>query len=96
MVRTFHRIPNIDRNRPRVDYFATRTKLDAFRHPSLLDPVDYEEHEDILGAVEEMKNRQRRMSYQWINNRDLPNYCQIISTYFVLLSRQEPQQNFHL
>lgn len=42
MIRRLNWIPNIDKNRPRVDYCAARTEQDSFPDPALLDPMDYD------------------------------------------------------
>ena len=42
-------------DRPKVNFHAARTKEDPFPDPSLLDPIDEDQHDDIRKAVEDMQ-----------------------------------------
>lgn len=41
-------------SRPRVSYFKARSDEDTFPVPALLDPVDYDQKDDVLRAVKHM------------------------------------------
>ena len=42
-------------SRPKVNYFSARAEEDPMPDPSLLDPVDEDQHEDIKTAVADMQ-----------------------------------------
>lgn len=46
---------DIDMDRPRVNYNTARMEEDPFPDPSLLDPIDSDQHADVRDSVEEMK-----------------------------------------
>lgn len=44
---------------PRANYYMAQTEEDPFPDPSLLDPLDSEQHDDVLGAVHDMIERSK-------------------------------------
>lgn len=46
---------NPDPTRPKVNYNTARTEEDPLHDPSLLDPIDMDQHEDIKAAVRDMQ-----------------------------------------
>lgn len=42
------------RDRPRVEYYQTMSEPDPYPYPSLLDPLDNTQHDDVIQAIEHM------------------------------------------
>ena len=49
--------PTADPTRPKVNYFSARAEEDPLPDPSLLDPIDEEQHEDIKTAVDDLRKQ---------------------------------------
>lgn len=52
-------IGNVDEKRSTVDYLGSLLEEDPFPDPSFLDPLDFENHEEIVGVVNELFQSQR-------------------------------------
>ena len=52
--------PSSQGDRPHVHYRAARTEDDPFPDPSLLDPVDSTQHDEVLEAIANMKHKAKR------------------------------------
>lgn len=47
-------VMNASNDRPHVGYYKARDRQDSFPDPSLLDPIDHDQHEEIESATEKM------------------------------------------
>ena len=56
--KSIHRV-RVTADRPRVDFHDARTEEDLFVDPSLLDPLDNEQHQEIREPVEGLKETSR-------------------------------------
>lgn len=65
MIARLNRLPNTkpdtdtQKNRPPVNFYSARLEEDPFPDPSLLDPVDSEQHDTITSVVADMKDTDR-------------------------------------